>query len=48
MQVLKGGEKNLVSVDLYRRVAGVQVYVDDIPEGVTEVRLVLYLSLIHI
>ncbi len=41
-QVLEKGQKNLVSVDLYRRVAGVQVYVNDIPDGVTEVRLVLY------
>lgn len=41
-QVLEKGETNLVSVDLYRRVAGVQVYVNDIPEGVTEIRLVLY------
>lgn len=33
---------NLVTIDLYRRVAGVQAYIDDIPEGVTDIKLVLY------
>lgn len=33
---------NLVIIDLYRRVAGVQAYLNDIPEGVTDIKLVLY------
>lgn len=33
---------NAVTIDLYRRVAGVQVYVTDIPSGVTDLQLVLH------
>lgn len=33
---------NQVVIELYRRVAGVQAYLDDIPEGVTDIKLVLY------
>lgn len=35
-------KSNLVNIDLYRRVAGVQAYLTDIPEGVTDIQLVLY------
>ena len=35
---------NVVTLDLYRRVAGVQVYVTDMPTGLTDLRLVLHMN----
>ena len=39
---VQSGQDNAVTIDLFRRVAGVQVYVTDIPTDVTDLQLVLH------
>lgn len=41
-QIVNPSRDNAVTIDLYRRVVGVQVYVTDVPSGVTDLQLVLH------